>query len=222
MNNPVPKDVLVIADPATLRVVSHPLRLRILEHLRTHAGEPLPVKEIAAALNTSQTKLYYHVNLLVEHGLIHVAETRLVSGIVERRYRVTAYRLSFDRTLFNAAETGEEGLEVWLSLVLDEVRAEIHRAVRAGLIDLDRSADDNLGPRRLVLGRKWLSLTPDDFAEFNRRYDELMETFDIDPWAQSADPRPDAALYELVLGFYPTLPPITKSDEDTSPSDQEQ
>jgi DNA-binding transcriptional ArsR family regulator len=222
MSTPIPKDVLVISDPATLRIVSHPLRLRILEHLRTHAGEPLPVKEIATALNTSQTKLYYHVNLLVKHGLIHVAETRLVSGIVERRYRVTAYRLSFDRSLFNIAETGEEGLEVWLSLVLDEVRSEIHRSVRAGLIDLGRSADHDMAPRRLVLGRKWLSLTPEDFAEFNRRYDELMETFDVDPWAQSADPRPDATLYELVLGFYPTLPPTAESGDDVSAAEREQ
>jgi DNA-binding transcriptional ArsR family regulator len=222
MTDPIPKDVFVISDPATLRVVSHPLRLRILEYLRAHAGAALAVKEIAAALNSSQTKLYYHVNLLVEHGLIRVAETRLVSGIVERRYRVTAYRLSFDRSLFNVAETGEEGLEVWLSVVLDEVRSEIHKAVLAGLIDLDRSADDEMGPRRLVLGRKWLSLTPDDFAEFNRRYDELMETFDVDPWAQAADTRPDATLYELVLGFYPTVPPHSKSVEVETDPDQEQ
>jgi DNA-binding transcriptional ArsR family regulator len=222
MTDPLPKDVLVISDPATLRIVSHPLRLRILEYLRAHAGAALPVKEIAKALNSSQTKLYYHVNLLVEHGLIRVAETRLVSGIVERRYRVTAYRLSFDRTLFNVAETGEEGLEVWLSLVLDEVRSEIHKAVRAGLIDLDRSADDDMGPRRLVLGRKWLSLTPEDFAEFNRRYDELMKTFDVDPWAQSADTRPDATLYELVLGFYPTVPPTSESGDNSTTTDQGQ
>jgi DNA-binding transcriptional ArsR family regulator len=221
MTNPIPDDVLVISDPATLRVVSHPLRLRILEHLRAHAGEPISVKEIAAALNTSQTKLYYHVNLLVEHGLIHVAETRLVSGIVERRYRVTAYRLSFDRSLFNIAETGEEGLDVWLSLVLDEVRGEIHRAVRAGLIDLGRSADDDMGPNRLVLGRKWLSLTPDDFADFNRRFDELMETFDLDPRTQSSDPRTGAALYEIVLGFYPTVPPGVDTSKSRADGEKE-
>src|SRR5262245_1535130 len=111
MTHDDPKDVFTISDPAVLKVVAHPLRLRILEYLRAHAGAALPVKEIAAALKSSQTKLYYHVNLLVEHGLIRVAETRLVSGIVERRYRVTAYRLSFDRSLLAAGQSGDDGLE---------------------------------------------------------------------------------------------------------------
>ena len=211
-----PKDVLVISDAAALRAVSHPLRLRILEDLRAHAGAPRSVKEIAAALNSSQTKLYYHVNLLVEHGLIRVAETRLVSGIVERRYRLTAYRLSFDRSLLSSAATGEDGLEVWLSVVLDEVRSEIRKAVLAGLIDLDRSSGEGMGPRQLVLGRKWFSLTPEELAEFDRRFDELLASFgSCEPAQHAADGRPNASLYELVLGFYPTVPPETDAQSDS-------
>ncbi|HEY7032498.1 MAG TPA: helix-turn-helix domain-containing protein [Thermomicrobiales bacterium] len=207
-----PQDVFVISDPAVLKVVAHPLRLRILEDLRAHAGAPRSVKEIATALGSSQTKLYYHVNLLVDRGLIRVAETRLVSGIVERRYRVTAYRLSFDRSLLATDQAGDDGLEVWLSLVLDEARSEIRNAVAAGLIDLDRSADDDMGPRRLVLGRKWFSLTPAELAEFNRRYDDLMASFgSCVPSDQVANARPEATLYELLLGFYPTVPPGPES-----------
>jgi DNA-binding transcriptional ArsR family regulator len=214
-----PQDVLVISDPAVLKIVAHPLRLRILEYLRAHAGTAITVKELATALGASQTGLYYHVNLLVEHGLIRVAASRLVSGIVERRYRVTAYRLSFDRSLLAADGTDDDGLEVWLSLVLDEVRSEIRKAVLAGLIDLDRSADDQMGPRRLVLGRKWLSLTPAELADFNRRYDELMESFgSCAPSDQAADTRPDATLYELLLGFYPTVPPDPAAGDDAAAS----
>jgi DNA-binding transcriptional ArsR family regulator len=212
-----PRDVLVISDPAVLKIVAHPLRLRILEYLRAHAGAARSVKEIAAALGASQTGLYYHVNLLVAHGLIRVAETRLVSGIVKRRYCVTAYRLSFDRSLLVASATGDGGLEVWLSVVLDEVRSEIRKSVVAGLIDLDRSDDGSFGPRRLVLGRIWLSLTPADLAAFDRDFHALKERFtSIDPHERAADPRPDSALYELVLGFYPVVPPerSTATGED--------
>jgi DNA-binding transcriptional ArsR family regulator len=216
MTHADPQDVLTISDPAVLKVVAHPLRLRILEILRAHAGAALSVKEIATALGSSQTKLYYHVNLLVEHGLIRIAETRLVSGIVERRYRVTAYRLSFDRSLLAANQSGDDGLEVWLSVVLDEVRSEIRKAVLAGLIDLGRSAEGAFGPRRLVLGRIWLSLTPEELAEFDRQFHELKERFgSTDPSRQAADPRPDATLYELVLGFYPTVPPERRSDAES-------
>jgi DNA-binding transcriptional ArsR family regulator len=212
-----PRDVLVISDPAVLKIVGHPLRLRILEYLRAHAGAALSVKEIAAALDSSQTRLYYHVNLLVEHGLVRVAATRLVSGIVERRYRVTAYRLSFDRTLLGAGTTSDDGLEVWLSVVLDEVRSEIRKSVLAGLIDLDRSDDGDFAPRRLTLGRIWLSLTPEELAGFDRDFHALKQRFaSIDPHERAADPRPDANLYELVLGFYPTVPPerSTATDKD--------
>lgn len=218
MAGDTPETVFTISDPAVLKVVAQPLRLRILEHLRANAGAALSVKELAAALGSSQTGLYYHVNLLAEHGLIRVAETRLVSGIVERRYRVNAYRLSFDRTLLAGPEA-DDGLEVWLSVVLDEVRSEIRKAVLAGLIDLDRSADGGFGPRRLVLGRIWLSLTPAELAEFERRFDELTEAFgSADPNRQAADTRLDATLYELVLGFYPTVPPGRRTDTDSPPN----
>jgi DNA-binding transcriptional ArsR family regulator len=220
MNSDHTRDVHVISDPAALRIVAHPLRLRILEYLRTNAGAAQSVKEIATALNTSQTRLYYHVNLLVEHGLIHVAETHLVSGIVERRYRVTAFRLSFDRSLLTGSDP-DDGLDVWLSFVLDEVRSEIHRALDAGLIDLDRSGDDQIKPRQLVLGRKWLSLTPAELAEFSRRFDALKDDFmNGDPDTIQRDPRPDATLYEIVVGFYPIVPPAppppVSPDEATS------
>ena len=57
------------------------------------------VKQIAADLKTPIKKLYYHVNLLEEHGLIRITSTRVVSGIIEKQYRVTAYRLSVERAL---------------------------------------------------------------------------------------------------------------------------
>src|SRR5688572_10061938 len=84
-------DVLIVTDLETLKLISDPLRLRMLELLR---GEPRTVKELARALGVAPTKLYYHVKLLLERELIRVAETRIVSGITEKRYQVTAARLS--------------------------------------------------------------------------------------------------------------------------------
>ena len=62
----IPKEVHVIDDVATLQVVADPLRLRLLEQLRR---EPQTVKQLAAALDVAQTKLYYHIKLLEEHDL---------------------------------------------------------------------------------------------------------------------------------------------------------
>jgi DNA-binding transcriptional ArsR family regulator len=218
-------DVFLIDDLETLRLMTQPLRLRLLEALRT-SPEPLAVKELAAALGVPQTRLYHHVNLLEERGLIRVARTRLVSGIVEKRYAVTAARIGVDRTLLAPAAAGDEGLEtleVLLSVVLDEVRSEIKRAVRAGLIDLELSGEDKIGPRRLVLGRKWLWLTDAEVEEFERALVELGERFEH----RAAGPGPretaedGARLYEQVIGFYPAVsPPIGRPQADDVGGDE--
>src|SRR3712207_4848152 len=125
-------DVLVVTRPETLKLISDPLRLRLLELLR---GEARTVKELAAALDAPVTKLYYHVNLLLEHGLIRVTDARLVSGSTEKRFGVVASRLSVDRALLGPEAAGDDGLEAWLAVVLDEAKAEIRKSVHAGLVD---------------------------------------------------------------------------------------
>jgi DNA-binding transcriptional ArsR family regulator len=207
-----PEDVQVIADPGALAALAHPLRLRILEYLRAAGGASRSVKEIAAALDVSQTKLYYHVHQLSGRGLIRVAETRLVSGIVESRYQVTAYRLSVDRGLLSSTEAATEALDVMLSVILDETRSEIWRSVDAGLIDLPATTNDRITPNRLLLGRKWLVLTPAQVALFNERFRALHDEFEAADEA-NADQPPGSALYEWLIGFFPAVPP--SGDQET-------
>src|SRR5918995_7385708 len=97
---PHSETVRVIDDLDTLRLLTQPVRLKIVEALRSATG-PLSVKELAAELGTTQTKLYYHVNLLEGADLIRVAATRLVSGIVEKRYVAASYRIGVDRALLS-------------------------------------------------------------------------------------------------------------------------
>ena len=83
-----------------LRALADPIRLAILSALDTRVpGGELPVmsvKELAQHLGEPQTKLYRHVKQLEAAGLIEVAATRMVSGILEQRYRArqTDLRLS--------------------------------------------------------------------------------------------------------------------------------
>lgn len=209
-------DVLVIRDADTLRIVSDPLRLRMLEVMRER---PQTATELATALRVSRTKLYYHLNLLAEHGLITVADTRLVSGIVEKQYRVTAYRMTVDKALIGPTPVGNDALDTYVSVVLDEVRTEINRSVDAGLIDLERTQDDNILPRRLVLGRKWLRLTPDQLAVFSQRYTELLDEFEAaaslrdEEHATTLD-GDEQQLYEWLIAFFPTIPPGSAEARD--------
>jgi hypothetical protein len=202
-----PGSVRIIDDLDTLRLLTQPVRLKIVEALRSAPG-PLTVKELAAALGTTQTKLYYHVNLLEGADLIRVAATRLVSGIVEKRYAATTYRLSVDRALLSPAASGDDGLEVLLSIILDQVRTEIRRSVAAGLIDLQTWQSEDRRPNSLILGRKWLLLTPEHLAEFHRRLDEVLEDYEgRDPMPSEflADAPSGSQLYEMLIGFYPAV-----------------
>ena len=217
--------VRVIDDLDTLRLLTQPVRLKIVEALRSAPG-PLSVKELAVALRTTQTKLYYHVNLLEGADLIRVAATRLVSGIVEKRYAAATYRLSVDRTLLPPAASGDDGLEVLLSIILDQVRTEIRRSVAAGLIDLDTWRGHDRRPNSLVLGRKWLLLTPEQLAEFHRRLDEVLQAYEgRDPMPPEvlADVPTGSQLYELLLGFYPVVgeTPLESTSGDSTLVDSE-
>lgn len=192
--------VLVVRDLETLRLISDPLRLKLLEIARE---EPATAKEMASRLGVSQTRLYYHLNLLEERGLLTVASTRLVSGIVEKRYRTTAYRLSVDKSLIGPTEQGSDALDTYLSVVLDEARGEINRSVAAGLIDLEQTGADEIAPRRLVLGRNWGRMTPSQVAEFSRRQYDLW--LFLEEAAKTNADDPEAQLYEALFAFYPTL-----------------
>jgi DNA-binding transcriptional ArsR family regulator len=198
-----PRDLRVIDSVETLKVVADPLRLRILALLRR---EPATAKQIASELDTPIKKLYYHLGLLEEHALIRVRSTRLVSGIVEKQYEPTAYRITVDRELLSPAAPeppAPESLDVFLSFVLDHARAEIKKSVAAGLIDRAAATPEQGG---LALGRLWMRLTRDQRDELERRQKQLHMEF-----AAKQAAGPDAQYYEILLGMYPVLAP--PSDE---------
>jgi DNA-binding transcriptional ArsR family regulator len=87
-----------------LRALADSVRLAILSALdrRISDGElpVMSVKEIAQYLGEPQTKLYRHVKQLEAAGLIEVAATRMVSGILEQRYRARQRDLRLSETLY--------------------------------------------------------------------------------------------------------------------------
>jgi DNA-binding transcriptional ArsR family regulator len=180
-----------ISDVETLKALSDPLRLRILELMTTGRDEAFTVKRLAAALEVSQTKLYHHVNLLVERGLIRPVGTRVVSGIIETSYRIAQLSVRLDRGLL----TGDSPeLHDMLATVFDGAREDIERGVRTGLIDLGEESDPL---RRVVLAKGLTRLSPARATEFHTRLKDLVASFDDD----STDAETNE--YGFVLGFYP-------------------
>jgi DNA-binding transcriptional ArsR family regulator len=184
-----PANERVVSDPETLRAIADPLRIAILETMLRRAHDAWSVKELAAALAVPQTRLYHHIDVMVERDLIRAAGQRLVSGIVETRYRVAALTLRLDPHLI-ASEDGADSAAALIGNVLDAARAELIAALRRVSPDIEAVPDRPLVTRGLA------RLTPERAAELRQRLVDLLEEFE--------DGEPDGARpYGFLVALYP-------------------
>lgn len=181
----------VIDDVEALRVISDPLRLKILELTSADPSRAWSAKEMAASLGTSQTKLYHHIGLMEEHRFLRVAETRMVSGITERRYAATAHGYRVDRSLL-AGSGGEAALADTLDAIFDKVRAEIVAGVHDGLIDESEADRERT---RMALWASHARLSPASVRKVMREIERLAELGELDD--------ADGSHYGFLLAFYP-------------------
>jgi DNA-binding transcriptional ArsR family regulator len=77
------RDHLTIHGREQLHAIGDPMRWRILGRL---LGGPASIQELAQALATPKGTIGHHVGVLEGAGLIRVAETKRVRGVVEKRY----------------------------------------------------------------------------------------------------------------------------------------
>ncbi len=183
----------VINDLDTLKVVADPLRIRILEFFADEKSHT--VKQISKALEIAPNKLYYHVNMLEEYGLLRVVDTRIVSGIIEKLYRVVAHTISVERSLLSPGSS--EGLTLYVDTLMDEAKRGIFESARAGLIDTSEQAD----PLHKLLMGSWSGhLRPEDAHEFIQRLDALIKEF-----GDHEQKDETGRLYRMFFAFFPAV-----------------
>src|SRR5262245_11656383 len=201
----VPATERIISDVETLKALSDPVRLRILETMVTAADEAWTVKRLAAALGTNSTKLYHHINILEERGLIVVAGTRVVSGIIETSYRIAQLSLRLDRALLSAGGADvRSSVHDVLAVIFDSVRDEIERGLASGLI---KSNDDPLSE---LMIRGLTMLPAERAAELRQRLRALLEDFDV---AGPDDVEPGSLPFGYLIAVYPFPDPSTPYPE---------
>jgi DNA-binding transcriptional ArsR family regulator len=87
VNNQIPDydldEMLVVTAPEQLRALADPLRGTLLELVLERAAT---ITELARAVHRPKSTVGYHVNLLVDAGLLRVVRTRRVRAIEERFY----------------------------------------------------------------------------------------------------------------------------------------
>jgi DNA-binding transcriptional ArsR family regulator len=191
-----PERERIVADVETLKALSDPLRLKILETMVARWREPWTVKELAATLGVPQTRLYHHVELLVDRDLIRPAEQRVVSGIIETRYRVAALSVRLDRKLLAGDGEAVAETSAMISTVLDAAREDLEAALHHAATSPDANAAD-----RPLVNRGQARLSPARAAELRSRLEALLSEFDTDP------DDADARSYGLLLALYPVPAP---------------
>ena len=187
---PVPEDEMIINDLETLKAVSDPFRLSILELL----SEPRTVKEIAPKLKVGKTKLYYHINVLEKHGVIRVVRKRFVSGILEKSYQIAAMRFRPAPELLQGSEDGDARRQAIFDSIFDATRTDFIRSAKSG--QFDDSVEKN--EKKLFIGRTLLCLTEAQARSFSDRFDAMMEEF-----KEYEINTPDSTPYVLTIAFFP-------------------
>jgi DNA-binding transcriptional ArsR family regulator len=195
----------VISDVETLKALSDPVRLRILETMVTAADEAWTVKRLAVALSVKPTKLYHHVNILEEHEFIRVAGTRVVSGIIETSYRLAQLSVRLDRSLLSGGddETRSSVHDV-MAVIFDSVRDEIEQGLASGLV---RTDDD---PLQNLLIRGLTRIHPDRAVELRQRLRELLDEYDTDTHEKAAE---GSIPFGYLIALYPFPEPKTTYPE---------
>jgi len=82
-----------------MKVLAHPLRIRILELF----CEERTTKQVAGLLGQPPTRLYHHVAALERVGLVRLARTQQRRGALEKYYLAVAKTFSADSRLFSSS-----------------------------------------------------------------------------------------------------------------------
>lgn len=198
-----------ISDLETLRAVSDPLRVQILELLE---GQALTVRQVAEKLGLAPSKLYYHFGALEKIGLLEVAETRMVANMLEKTFTSTASLLEVDPSLFNFSKEGQdEPLYILLASTIDATREDLLRSLQARRFQLGQGAQEQ--PRRLIINRLVSHISETRITEFQERLTRLLQEFE----AEDKTSRPTDQLYALTVALYPSFhfdPPTEKETKE--------
>jgi DNA-binding transcriptional ArsR family regulator len=168
--------------------MTHPVRGVILRRLK----QPRTVAELADLLDVPITRLYHHVNRLVDAGLVHVVATRQVAAVTERRYQTVADSFGISADLLRSTDKRE--LSVALGSLFDVAKLDFQRFVES---DAFTTTEDD--GKTTLLSHSLLHLTEGRRSELFGRLAALLDEFASD----ATDTDPEAAHINLLVAVNP-------------------
>jgi hypothetical protein len=161
-----PNVIRVIDNADALKAIADPLRVRMLQLMMVGYDRSWSVKEVAVELGQPVTKLYHHVKLLETADLIRDVESRIVSGIVEHRYRACQRSMKFDDRLFGSDETRYEAVD-HITAILDATRDDL----------VDYLYREDVDHDLVSISRTTSRLTREEIDEVNQMIENMIEKF---------------------------------------------
>jgi DNA-binding transcriptional ArsR family regulator len=177
------EEMVVVTAHDQLRALADPLRATLLELVLERAAT---ITEMARAVDRPKSSIAYHVNLLVDAGLLRVVRTRRVRAIEERFYGRVA------RTFYIGVLNRPED---------KQVAAAINGLAQAAAESGPAHVADEL---RCTLSHARIPI--EDVRSFWAQVQEIARTF-------AKIPRAGDQVYGFVAGLYPTDAPTLPDPE---------
>lgn len=164
-----PAEVFWINDMETFEVIGDPIRMEIVELL----DRPRSVKELAEAMQVPRTRLYHHIGLLVDAGIIRIVESRAVGALTERIYQVSARSYQPSAEFLSSADPKRQA-QVMLDALFGATRADFVRAVEDGIISLEHREDEE---ESTEISRRTLRLTDEQLTRLIKEVGQIYQRF---------------------------------------------
>ncbi|QIB42293.1 ArsR/SmtB family transcription factor [Streptomyces aureoverticillatus] len=191
-------------EPAAIKALTHPLRIRLLGLLRMDG--PATASELAASTGESSASTSYHLRVLAKYAFVAEAEHR--DGR-ERRWRAVHAVTTWDHSAMDASPVGRDFAGIMARRQIENFGATLARHEsdiadgRLGREWLDHAGITDLMPR----------LTSESLGELKQAYEDKLEEL-------AARDAGDARA-EQVMVFYGMLPVAGRADAsaaaDSSP-----
>ncbi|MFB4286682.1 winged helix-turn-helix domain-containing protein [Nonomuraea sp. ATR24] len=183
------EDEFKISDPQVLKVVAHPLRVRLLGLLR--ADGPATASELGRVVGESSGSTSYHLRELAKYGFIEEDPDRRDGR--ERRWRSRHRYTSWDNLEMSASPEGREAVKI---MRLRQV-AVLEQRVRA----FDEGEWADAWVRAAGLSDSLVRLPASALRELHERVDELLEEL-----GARYSGAPDAEQVHVWVGGFPRRP----------------
>lgn len=161
-------DELVINDLEGLKAIASPIRMQLIFRFRSAAS----VADVASAMDVPVTRLYYHVNALVDAGVLEVLEIKKKGPQLEKIYRVAGATIRPGPDVFSQVGDPRESAEAAATLILDTTRVELVEA-------LTRHAEHGFDPESSpgAIGRSLAAVPVHLIPKFLERLNEFVDEF---------------------------------------------